>query len=158
MDFWRAPEWIGLGDLTNERLGLREISSGAGVRQRDFHLQNRQNPVRCQRTTVSGLTMTSTSAQRDHRVLFTPLIGAPSRFQETTLLVSHLGPSRDSACPVETSPPCLATVGMSPAATEGRVATTMSQAMTAPISQVPVALAVKIGVGKSWAQATESQE
>jgi len=44
-----------------------ETSSWAGVRGRDFHLQNRRNPVRCQRTTVSGLTMTSTSAQRDQR-------------------------------------------------------------------------------------------
>jgi len=37
------------------------------------------------------------------------------------------------------------------------VATTMREAMTTPISQVPVVLAVKIGIGKSWAEATELQ-
>jgi len=31
---------------------------------RDFHFQNRRKPARCQRTTVSGFTITSTS---DHR-------------------------------------------------------------------------------------------
>ena len=42
-----------------------ETSPLAGPRARDFHRQNKRKPVRCHRTTVSGLTTTSTSAQRD---------------------------------------------------------------------------------------------
>ena len=37
----------------------------AGPCERDFHRQNRRKPARCQRSTVSGLTTTSTSAKRD---------------------------------------------------------------------------------------------
>jgi hypothetical protein len=44
-----------------------ETSFCAGVRGCDFQRQKRRKPARCQRATVSGLTMTSTSAQRDHR-------------------------------------------------------------------------------------------
>jgi hypothetical protein len=42
-----------------------ETSSFAGVRERDFHFQNGRKPARCQRTMVSGLTMTRASAHRD---------------------------------------------------------------------------------------------
>ena len=48
-------------------LSQGEISSCAGVRGRDFQRQNKRKPARCQRTTVSGLTTTGTSAQRDQR-------------------------------------------------------------------------------------------
>jgi len=42
-----------------------ETSPFDGVRERDFHFQSRRKPARCQRTTVSGLTMTRASDQRD---------------------------------------------------------------------------------------------
>jgi hypothetical protein len=44
-----------------------ETSLSAGLREWDFQRQKKRKPARCQRTTVSGLTTTRTSAQRDQR-------------------------------------------------------------------------------------------
>ena len=41
---------------------LAETSLSAGLRARDFQRQERRRRARCQRTTVSSLTTTSTSA------------------------------------------------------------------------------------------------
>jgi len=61
-----APQrGLALAILRISRLTSGETSSFLGVRQRDFQRQKRRKPARCQRTTVSGLTMTSASAQRD---------------------------------------------------------------------------------------------
>jgi hypothetical protein len=65
MDSGRAPGHVGLGHPSDEPLDSAGTSSSVGVRERDFDLQNRRKPARCQRTTASGLTMTRASAQRD---------------------------------------------------------------------------------------------
>ena len=58
-----ARSHVGLGHLLDERFDLGRDVVLNWVREQDFQRQKRRNPVRCQRTTVSGLTMTSTSAQ-----------------------------------------------------------------------------------------------
>ncbi len=63
MDSRRAPTRIFPCHATDQSAKLRAIFD-LPPHGRDFHLQNRRNPARCQRTTISGFTMTSTS---DHR-------------------------------------------------------------------------------------------
>ena len=52
---WRINAWMSFG-----RRGLP-----AG---RDFHRQNRRNPLRCHRISVSGLTTTKALRQSNHRL------------------------------------------------------------------------------------------
>jgi hypothetical protein len=52
---WRINAWISFG--------RRGLPTG-----RDFHRQNRRNPLRCHRISVSGLTTTNALRQSNHRL------------------------------------------------------------------------------------------
>ena len=63
-----APQPILLRDIT--RMSSRTSGSIAGRppwRRRDFHVQYSRNPLRCQRTRVSGLKIISVCRQEGHR-------------------------------------------------------------------------------------------
>ncbi len=69
--FWSSPWVLGAPQVgfsaTKRRMSARisAVAFGLPARARDRHFQKSRNPARCQPTTVSGLTATRTSANRD---------------------------------------------------------------------------------------------
>src|SRR6201989_1167307 len=53
---WRAPEWVGETHLANEMTDLQRVV-GRPPSGLDFQRQYTRKPARCQRITVSGLTI-----------------------------------------------------------------------------------------------------
>jgi len=64
VDLGCAPGWIVSHHPTDEFLDFGGDRGSAGAGPRDRQRQNSRNPTRCQPTTVSGFTITSTSVQR----------------------------------------------------------------------------------------------
>ena len=63
MDAGSAPERIGEAHLADQPPNFRRYARPAG-RRRDFQRQKERKPARCQRRTVSGLTIVNVSRMR----------------------------------------------------------------------------------------------
>jgi len=61
MDPWCAPQWVGETHLPNKMTDLQRVF-GRPPRGLDFQRQYARKPARCQRITVSGLTITRASS------------------------------------------------------------------------------------------------